>query len=253
MAAHRYWALDVYSGSWVSMRNMEMRTSPGGADATGGGASFGSVNQYMSGGTDNAFDHNDSTVWGSAAAGWRRIGYDFVTPVDIVEIVVRSFSYSGYPIQAAAVSYSDDGVSFTTLGPLFGTLNAVDGEYTLSGFVDCAARVISGDARAATAWPTDVAPARVSPSTFRWDALDSGPLEIAGIVEIKDSPNIPVSRRVRLFDQQSARLVREMWSAADGTYSFKKLKDAKYFLVSHDHTLIENATASDQISPEVPA
>lgn len=74
---------------------------------------------------------------------------------------------------------------------------------------------------------------------------------VSGTVKDKGSPDTPVARRVRLHRKIDGMLVREMWSAADGSYAFMGLAIQLYYVVSHDHTGNFNAVIKDSIMPEV--
>lgn len=59
--------------------------------------------------------------------------------------------------------------------------------------------------------------------------------------------------RVRLFDRQSARCLRETWSVADGSYSFDYIayRANGYFAIAYDHGDNPlNAAIADLITPE---
>ena len=59
--------------------------------------------------------------------------------------------------------------------------------------------------------------------------------------------------KVRLFEKQAGNLVRQTWSAPDGTYSFDNIAylDQGYFLIAHDHTSpLLNSAISDFVTPE---
>lgn len=62
--------------------------------------------------------------------------------------------------------------------------------------------------------------------------------KITGTVEeYAESGNLMLSRRVRLHDQDTGRLVAETWSGADGTYTFSRLaKGRLYYAVAFDYT-----------------
>lgn len=103
-----------------------------------------------------------------------------------------------------------------------------------------------------TSWPAGPRRATVARRSSLYDAADGGHYRIAGTVAIDDNPDIPVSRRTRLYHQQSGRLVREMWSAAGtGAYEFRDLRLQQYFVVAHDHTNYYNAAIKDTITPEL--
>lgn len=82
---------------------------------------------------------------------------------------------------------------------------------------------------------------------LRTDSVDGGAYFVAGTVQIDATPDVPVSRRVRLFDALTGRVIRETWSAADGTYSFTKIRAGTYFVTAHDHTLEHGAVIRDRI------
>lgn len=51
------------------------------------------------------------------------------------------------------------------------------------------------------------------------------------------SPLVPVRRRVRLHDQPTGRLLREMWSdPVTGSYQFTSLRAGTYYVTAFDHT-----------------
>ena len=80
----------------------------------------------------------------------------------------------------------------------------------------------------------------------RKDTLFSGSGLISGTVTCT---GVPSSRKVRLFDKQTARLVREVWSDDSGYYEFKDMILTKdYLVVSHDYTRVYNAVADDKVA-----
>lgn len=81
--------------------------------------------------------------------------------------------------------------------------------------------------------------------------LDSGSYRITGTTKNKATPSdLPVARRVRLHEQISGRLVREVWSDASGAYSFNGLRLTAYYVVSFDHTNTFSAVIADNLTPE---
>ena len=70
-----------------------------------------------------------------------------------------------------------------------------------------------------------------------------------------DPVDLPMRRRVRLFDERSGLLVREAWSdAATGAYSFAGLDASRtYTVVAYDHDRAYRAVIADNMTPEVPA
>jgi len=68
----------------------------------------------------------------------------------------------------------------------------------------------------------------------RQDSADGGAYRLTGVVT---SNGIPASRRVRLFDQLSGRMMRETWSdAVTGVYIFDYIRQGTFFVLAHDHT-----------------
>jgi hypothetical protein len=82
------------------------------------------------------------------------------------------------------------------------------------------------------------------------DVVDGGSFRIAGTVDELGSAG---KYRVRLFDRQSARCIRETWSATDGSYSFDWIayRYRGYFVIAYDHgDNPVNAAIADMITPE---
>ena len=75
---------------------------------------------------------------------------------------------------------------------------------------------------------------------------------IAGSVKAMGTPDFPVWRRVRLFDQRDNRLVREVWSnPVTGDYAFEYINPERlYVVIAYDHTGQYNAVISDNLTPE---
>lgn len=82
------------------------------------------------------------------------------------------------------------------------------------------------------------------------DVEDQGRFSVHGTVAIASTPDVPVSRRVRLFCKASGRLVRETWSDAAGNYVFHNVRVGPWLIVSHDHMNTYNAVIADNISGE---
>ena len=62
----------------------------------------------------------------------------------------------------------------------------------------------------------------------------------------------PVSRRVRVHERSTGRIVRETWSDADGKYRFTDLDPRRaFYVMAFDHTLQQNAVVSDNVHSEV--
>jgi hypothetical protein len=67
------------------------------------------------------------------------------------------------------------------------------------------------------------------------------------------TPNTPVRRRVRLHDQPSGRLVREMWSdPVTGAYQFTGLRAGTYYVTAFDHTGQYNGEIATDVAVPAP-
>lgn len=76
---------------------------------------------------------------------------------------------------------------------------------------------------------------------------------VSGTVKRDADPvDLPMRRRVRLFDERSGLLVREAWSeAATGAYSFAGLDATRtYTVVAYDHEHHYRAVIADNMTPE---
>jgi hypothetical protein len=79
---------------------------------------------------------------------------------------------------------------------------------------------------------------------------DKGFHRIAGSVDELGSSG---KYRLRLFDRQSSRCIRETWSDTDGSYSFDWIsyRFKGYFVIAYDHgDNPMNAAIADMITPE---
>ena len=119
---HPYWRIHItaaQSGNYVSIDEIEMRATVGGADqCTGGTASADSVysGTYAA---SNAFNDvvNTSTPWASSSGFPHWIKYAFPAPVTVAEVTIRSNSaaYGGsseHP-RTFTIEWSDENVSWT--------------------------------------------------------------------------------------------------------------------------------------------
>lgn len=118
-AAHRYWRIEwVASSDRPAIAEVEMRTTPGGADqCSGGTASASSYSYFGSGDPAYAFDNDLNTRWLSnfgASPEWLQYDFGSGNDKEIVEIKLTSEAgaWAGSPT-AGRVLYSDDGSSFT--------------------------------------------------------------------------------------------------------------------------------------------
>lgn len=76
---------------------------------------------------------------------------------------------------------------------------------------------------------------------------------VYGTVKEKGTPNAPLWRRVRLFDELNNLLVREQWSdPVTGAYSFDYVDTTRrYTVLSYDHTGAYRAVVADGQIPEL--
>lgn len=88
-------------------------------------------------------------------------------------------------------------------------------------------------------------------ATHLLDAYHSGNGKILGTVKESGTPDLAVKRRVRLHRKTDGMLIREVWSADDGTYAFLNVAIQAYYVTSHDHTGNYNAVIKDSITPVV--
>lgn len=118
--------------------------------------------------------------------------------------------------------------------------------HTKSGLVGAAIR--AGGVQTPSGRPQ----ALVGAAKFVKEAYYSGYGVIAGTVKEAGSPDLPVKRRVRLYRKQDGVLIKETWSAADGTYQFDRIAQGiLYYVISFDHTGNFNAVIKDSITPDV--
>jgi len=256
MAAHRYWRVYAecrqLSGSFVfGLAGIEMRAAPGGSILTGSGTILTPQATDSSLVPASAFDGDPATLWGRNGHAYVTPGYDFGTPVDVGEVRVV-FGATGsarpgstYSSALTAIEYSDDGLLWRRLAPLLDLTSIGDGGTAVFLLAEPEFRTASAILRLAPGVP--VVPFRRLGALTRYDPADGGPYRVAGTVVIDGTPATPASRRVRLFDKISGRLVREQWSAADGTFEFAKVRVGPWLLVVDDYTLTYEADAATEV------
>ena len=98
--------------------------------------------------------------------------------------------------------------------------------------------------------PTRAAIAPATPPSVR-HVIDTGIYRIAGVVDIKGAPNVPVVRRVLLFTTRGKRLIAETWSGSDGSYVFNCLPQGQYDVITYDHTGAYRAVVADNLTAEL--
>jgi hypothetical protein len=238
-------------------RELAFTSSIGGANLCSGGTPLTSGSSTN---LANAFDGNTTTFYACSVSdkhyGW--VGYYFGTPVNIVECRYRSHAVGATSAPwTANVQWSDDGVNWYETSLTFPVrsagLTADDYLHTFNGWSETIAlfQTVPVPTRLNSDWPTSDQNIRVLADLANYNPIDSGPYKIAGNVFVDDTPDIPVRRKVRLFNLIDGYLAREVWSdALTGAYLFTGIALRDYFVVSHDHTGTYNAVIKDRVTPE---
>ena len=83
------------------------------------------------------------------------------------------------------------------------------------------------------------------------DLKNAGSYRITGTTKNTGTPPVPVGRLVRLHDQKTGEIVRQVWSdAATGAYSFDHIRSGVFYVVSFDHTNTFSAVIADNLPSE---
>ena len=113
---------------------------------------------------------------------------------------------------------------------------------------------LAGVSRALHLYPPPLTPtlrAPPKPISADIDVEDGGKFRITGTTKTKGTPDLAVSRRVRLHDQISGRVVREVWSTAGtGAYAFERIRLGVFYVLSLDHTGINNGVIATNVTSE---
>lgn len=260
MSAHRYWRIHAqcrqFAGGWVfGLAEMECRASPGGANLCVGGTPLAPESSDSGASIANAFDGDAATLYGRAGFERMRPGYDFGTPVDVGELRLKfgaagsSRPGSAHSPAQTVVQWSDDGLQWRSMVPVLDLTDVGDaGEAVFLLSEPAAPTLLPYPARLVGAGASGPVGGFVPGPAWRHDTADGGPYRVAGTVKIDGTPAVPVARRVRLFDVISGRLVRQVWSGADGAFAFENLRAGEYLVVSDDHTRTYNAVAADRVA-----
>jgi len=84
----------------------------------------------------------------------------------------------------------------------------------------------------------------------RCDFRFGGLSKLVGTVAISGSPELPVSRKVRLYRRNGGGLARETYSDSSGNFSFRYIDNGPWMVVAIDHTNEYNAVIADNITGE---
>lgn len=231
MAAHLYWRLNIAAvdgGTVIGIAEIEMRTSPGGANVATGGTATASGQQAGSE-ASKAFDASNSTNWLCTAAvtqGWIR--YQFATAQDIVEhaVMAPNATTNRAPKQWS-IQWSDDGNTWETA--------AIVNNQTAWGTSEN--RVFTH-----SSWPTNIGfcpqlpnavmaitadvpafttRAPIKGSDFAYKVYSGPTKTISGTVKQNGTP---VQRMVRAYHRKTGQCLGETLSAAgSGAFSINAL------------------------------
>lgn len=78
----------------------------------------------------------------------------------------------------------------------------------------------------------------------------SGLFKVAGTVAVAGTPDVPVSREVRLSRAKGGRLALSLFSDIAGNYQFSFVGRGPWVVTAHDHTGEYNAVIADNIFGE---
>lgn len=251
------------SGDGVAVSEVEMRGPVGGADLCVGGTASGASNfGYVAA---NAFDNNNSTIWynGSTGGLWVRLAYEFLTDVDVVEVMVRNATPLPYPgsqygPQTCRVEWSDNGTDWFFGSRSFDTSMLGNDEVIVIGGISDVAPI--GQffdlpfVRSVDAPPWPVTAKVATPMIgFVLNVWYGGRGRISGTVKINGTPNYAVYRKVRLVRELDAICVAEQWSnPVTGAYQFDYYDETQtYTVISYDYENDFRAVIADNLTPDI--
>lgn len=120
---HLYWRINVTatSSSHVTVAELVMRSTVGGADLCVGGTGSASA---ASNPVANAFDKNNNTAWGAFdnPVQWLRYQFPSTVAVSVVEITAENGGVAGVSASPRdfTIQFSDDGSTWTTAATITG-------------------------------------------------------------------------------------------------------------------------------------
>lgn len=261
MAAHRHWRLAFWCRTVSGVQRMALaeavfRTVAAGPQVATGGTILANTPEAGYFAAD-LIDGSTSTLYSVTGVSIGSWNYDFGGDIAIVEVAVTlGRGASPYPgsthgPEMLRLDWSDDGTNWVPARSVSAPAGWVDGATVV---MTVAAPTVQ--AAAEPGWALSQAPSLAqglnvagSVPSMTVDLEDGGTLRIAGTVAIDGTPIVPVMRRVRLHHQLSGRLVREVWSAEDGSFAFEGLRASQYLVITDDHTLLYDPVARDRRVP----
>lgn len=248
MSAHNYWQLLFpalplgRTSSTNALTEVEFHTSIGGANIAVGGVATGFAQGNASGTPANAFDANTGTQYGDTACTGNTlwgVGYAFVSPVDIVEVVVKvnaSGTTQGPP--NIILRFSDNGTSwenYSTIQNLTWLANESKTLLTPSNIIGGSVSTeystlgVLGLGVFGTLNPRAVPNQNLlngQGSARAWNR--NGGYKIDGTTT---QLGVPLARTVNLYEQKSGLLVDVINTDKTGAFSFKELVAGTYSVV----------------------
>ena len=285
MAAHRYWRIQIRAngGTWVSIGELHMRTSIGGANVAVGGTPSASsvagtypVAKAFDGlttdtGVGNAWASGVSLGSGGGTNAFAWLKYDFGAgnEKDIQEIVIFAPGTGGIAMSDLPTSwnfqYSDDDVtwvtqrsySFESTTPAWTTstsrvydvrpLGPIDiHNYTVFSRARSHPREAPGQPTAPIYNPSTEEGKMLPINRYRFQAGlgHAGEYKIAGTTTVLGNP---APRRVRLYHHFSGRFVAEQVTKADGLFEFPNIEIGPWIVVGIDDTGTQNGVIFSHI------
>lgn len=264
--AYEWWRFVIYKMNnnyqYQSIGDIAMRDSLNGNNLCVGGTAFASsyYNDYgLLLTPDKAFNGLNGSIndiWhisGSEYGKVAHIGYHFLTPVDIqyFDLSTRVDNVNGTWIEFD-LEYSSDGVNWFNRTKYRGNPPVAAGTTVSFGVYDLSLSIIPTNLLSLSrASVTSSASGVIVDNLVLKSHLHGGKGVVSGTT-VKVPSDIPVARKVRLFEEKSGLLIQEVWSDAAGNYSFVGLSDNYYFITAHDHTLEFNGVIQSHVRPEFP-
>jgi hypothetical protein len=260
MAAHRYWRFTFSNPSSVNfgVGEVELRTSVGGSDQTGSGTASASSIYSGSYPASLAFANDgsaDANSWVSAASTSAWLMYDFGAgnAKDIVEFQITSPTTQAYMNRSPnfGLQYSDDNTNWTDIGYYSATWTSNESKVFNVGICNTSSSFNLFNNAFPTVDFTVLNYSLCSTKVLYFDVQDGGSYKIYGVAS---RAGVPTQRKIALFDRFGRRLIKEIASNEDGTYSFNNIayRVDGYFVVEFDDPALAqpyNASISDFVTP----